>query len=198
MPGGSRTDLADVVRKPMEHVTALLLPVFFISTGLSVNLGGLGIPGISQLAAIITVACGSKPTGAFAAARASGMSTRDSASIGPLMNARGLTELIFLNVGMSMGVLDGQMFTMMAVMALVTTGMAGPLISYGVLARDDGEAVMACTQRLSVTRVTDPTTRLKHPWDTPTRRMSCQYRGNTFCYRRALTGHNFELHITCK
>jgi Kef-type K+ transport system membrane component KefB len=128
MPAGSREALAAAVRLPLEHITTLLLPVFFISTGLSVDLGRLGGSGLAQLAAIIAVACFGKLAGAFGAARLSGMSTRDATSVGLLMNTRGLTELIILNVGVSMGVLDGRMFTMMVVMALVTTGMAGPLL----------------------------------------------------------------------
>ncbi len=143
MPSDSRQDLAGVVRMPLQHITALLLPVFFISTGLQVNLGGLGISGLCQLAAIIAVASLGKVTGAFAAARVSGMSIRDSASIGLLMNTRGLTELIVLNVGASMGVLDGQMFTMMVVMALVTTGMAGPLVPYGPRDGEGDEPITA-------------------------------------------------------
>jgi Kef-type K+ transport system membrane component KefB len=139
MPSGSRTNLAEIVREPMGHISALLLPVFFISTGLSVNIRGLGLPGLGQLAAIVAVACASKLMGGFAAARVSGLPAREAASIGVLMNARGLTELIFLNVGMSIGVLDGQMFTMMVMMALVTTGMAGPLVPYRSHARADAE-----------------------------------------------------------
>jgi Kef-type K+ transport system membrane component KefB len=57
------------------------------------------------------------------------MSWRESGMLGVLMNTRGLTELIILSVGASLGVLDGRMFTMMVLMALITTAMAGPLLS---------------------------------------------------------------------
>jgi Kef-type K+ transport system membrane component KefB len=126
MPRGSAELLARI-REPVEHAALLLLPVFFVTTGLSVDLTHIG-GSYWQLVAIIAVACLGKILGSVGAARLSAMSWRDSAVIGLLMNTRGLTELIILNIGMSMHILDTQVFSMMVVMALVTTGMAGPLI----------------------------------------------------------------------
>ena len=126
MPRGSAELLARI-REPLEHAAALLLPVFFVTTGLSVEAAHIG-SAYWQLAAIIAVACFGKILGPAGAARLSAMSWRDSAVIGLLMNTRGLTELIVLNIGMSMHILDIQVFSMMVIMALVTTGMAGPLI----------------------------------------------------------------------
>jgi Kef-type K+ transport system membrane component KefB len=138
MPRDSRKVLAARVRIPMEHVTELLMPIFFISTGLSVDVTRLGGSGILELLAVIGVACLGKFGGAVTAARATGMSWSDSRTVGLLMNTRGLTELIILNVGVGLGVLDTRMFTMMVVMALVTTAMAGPFIPRRPYARPDG------------------------------------------------------------
>jgi Kef-type K+ transport system membrane component KefB len=75
----------------------------------------------------------------MAPARAFGMPWREAGMLGLLMNTRGLTELILLNVGVSLAVLDGPMFTMMVIMALVTTVMAGPLLRR-LQRRDDRQA----------------------------------------------------------
>lgn len=137
MPRNQGPSLQARVRVPMEHITALLLPVFFVSTGLAVDITKLGSGGIVELLAIIAVGCLGKVVGATGAARISGLSWRDSRTVGFLMNTRGLTELIILNVGLSMGVLDGNMFTIMVIMALVTTAMAGPLVPKLPYARAD-------------------------------------------------------------
>lgn len=132
MPRDSAERLESSVRTPLRHVTALLVPVFFVSVGLTVDVTGLGGSGVVELLVVIAVACVGKIGGATAAAKLSGMSWRDSASIGILMNTRGLTELIILNAGMNLGVLDTRMFTVLVLMALVTTAMAGPLLPRGL------------------------------------------------------------------
>ncbi|MCW7947012.1 hypothetical protein AAW14_34890 [Streptomyces hygroscopicus] len=116
------------IRMPMEHVAALPLPVFFITTGLSVDVTKLGGQGALELAAVCATACAGKVLGAGGAARLGGMSWADARTVGLLMNTRGLTELVVLNTGRSMGVLDDRMYTVLVVMALVTTAMAGPLM----------------------------------------------------------------------
>ncbi|MGW3728461.1 cation:proton antiporter domain-containing protein [Streptomyces sp. NPDC000851] len=140
MPRGSMKLLKSQVSVPFEQVTTLLLPVFFITTGLAVDVTGLGGTGLLELLAIVAVACFGKLAGGTGAARLSGMGWRESWSIGVLMNTRGLTELIILNAGVRMGVLDNQMFTMMVLMALVTTALAGPLVPRKSYARSDGDA----------------------------------------------------------
>src|SRR4029077_5791407 len=77
---------------------------------------------------LIAVAIIGKFLGAMFAARYGRFSWRDSAAIGTLMNTRGLTELIVLNIGLDLGVISHQLFTMLVVMALVTTYMAGPVL----------------------------------------------------------------------
>jgi Kef-type K+ transport system membrane component KefB len=128
MPREPRELLARRVHEPFEQGNRLLLPIFFIVTGLSVDIGQLGRAESLELLLLIVVACLGKLLGAGIPAKLLGMSWRDSYSVGLLMNTRGLTELVILNIGISLGVLDGQMFTMMVIVALVTTAMAAPLL----------------------------------------------------------------------
>ncbi|MBC6456901.1 cation:proton antiporter [Actinomadura sp. HBU206391] len=128
MPREPGDVLESHLRKPLETVSLLLLPVFFIVTGLGVDIGGLSGRNYLELAAIIVVACAGKLIGSAAPARAFGLPWREVGTLGLLMNTRGLTELIILNAGVGLGVLDTPMFTMMVIMALVTTALAGPLL----------------------------------------------------------------------
>lgn len=108
----------------------LLLPVFFLVSGLQVDLSKLDMSGLGALALILLVAVGGKFIGAFAAARLNRMPTRQSAALATLMNTRGLTELIVLNVGLQLGFLDQDLYSLMVVMAVITTGMTGPLLNW--------------------------------------------------------------------
>ncbi|MDH6521878.1 Kef-type K+ transport system membrane component KefB [Streptomyces sp. SAI-135] len=119
---------APEVAERIEQTSLFLLPVFFTVTGLSVNIGGLGGQGVVVVVAVILVACAGKFAGATVSARLSGATWPESATLGVLLNARGLTELVILNVGLELGVLDNKMFTAMVIMALVTTFMTGPLL----------------------------------------------------------------------
>jgi Kef-type K+ transport system membrane component KefB len=117
------------VLERVESLTVvLLLPVFFIATGLNVNLSELGARGLGELVLILLVAIGGKLIGATAAARVQGLSTRRSTALGLLMNTRGLTELVILNIGREKGVLDEELFGLLVVMAIVTTVMTDPLL----------------------------------------------------------------------
>lgn len=122
----------------------LLLPVFFIVSGLEVNLPSVGVSGLWQLAAIIAVAVTGKFAGALIAGRLQGLPNRKAATIGVLMNTRGLTELVILNVGLNAGVLSPELFSLMVVMAIVTTVMTEPLLRVvypdRMLARDIADA----------------------------------------------------------
>lgn len=125
-----------------QMTSTLLLPVFFLVSGLQVDLSKLDTGGLGALALILFVAVGGKFTGAFAAARLNGMPTRPSAALAVLMNTRGLTELIVLNVGLQLGFLDRDLYSLMVVMAVITTAMTGPLLNW-ILGRprhDDAEA----------------------------------------------------------
>ncbi len=129
MPRTGAADLTKEILERLEQVSVLLLlPLFFVVTGLSTNVGGISGSGLWQLALILVVAIGGKFVGAYAAARVMKVPGRQSAALGVLMNTRGLTELVILNVGKQLGVLDDELFTMMVLMALITTAMTGPLL----------------------------------------------------------------------
>jgi Kef-type K+ transport system membrane component KefB len=106
----------------------LLLPVFFMVAGLGVDLSSVDGIALGELALILLVAIGGKFVGAFAGARLSGVRVWHSAVLALLVNTRGLTELIVLTVGRQLGVLDPELYSLMVVMALVTTAMAGVLL----------------------------------------------------------------------
>ncbi|HEX2878236.1 MAG TPA: cation:proton antiporter, partial [Polyangiaceae bacterium] len=106
------------------------LPVFFAFTGMRTEIGLLSSPSHWLMCGlIICVACLGKFGGSAIAARFSGLSWRDSTSLGVLMNTRGLMELIVLNVGLDLRVLSPTLFAMMVIMALVTTFATAPLLS---------------------------------------------------------------------
>lgn len=126
MPEGSRFRTA-FIEKIEDVSTLLLLPLFFVFTGLRTQIGLLNDPQLWMITiGIILVAVIGKFAGSTLAARFVGQSWKDSLSIGALMNTRGLMELIVLNIGYDLGVLSAELFSMMVVMALVTTFMTGP------------------------------------------------------------------------
>ncbi|MEU2062369.1 cation:proton antiporter [Streptomyces sp. NPDC013455] len=120
----------DVHDRLGQMSSTLLLPVFFLVAGLRVDLSGLDASGLGDLGLILLVAVGGKFIGAFAAARLNRMPLRQSAALATLMNTRGLTELIVLNVGLQLGFLQQKLYSLMVVMAVVTTAMAGPLLTW--------------------------------------------------------------------
>ena len=109
-------------------VLVFFLPVFFTYTGLRTNLLGLGLADIGWLAVILAVAILAKLIPVYGAARLSGYTPAESAVLGSLMNTRALMELIVLNIGRDLGVIPPNVFTMLVVMAVVTTIMTGPLL----------------------------------------------------------------------
>jgi Kef-type K+ transport system membrane component KefB len=119
----------DVNRRTEDFVTFVLLPLFFIVTGLKTKVTSLDRPSLWLFAlALFAVAVVGKWIGAMAASRYSGMTWRDSNALGALMNTRGLTELIVLNIGLDLGMISQALFTMLVLMALATTFMAGPAL----------------------------------------------------------------------
>ena len=111
-------------------VSVLLLPLFFAYTGLRTNLGAMPAGyALKWAAAIIAVAMVGKLAGAFVMARLTGVPPRDAAILGLLMNTRGLVELVVLNVGLDLGILPAQLFSIMVLMAFVTTLIASPGIT---------------------------------------------------------------------
>ncbi|HVQ91174.1 MAG TPA: cation:proton antiporter [Mycobacteriales bacterium] len=117
-----------ILERVAEFNSEVLLPVFFVVAGLKVQLSGIGLSGLGELGLILLVAIGGKFGGAYAGARLHHLPVRNSAALAMLMNARGLTELIILSVGLQLGVLDQSLYSIMVAMAVITTAMAGPLL----------------------------------------------------------------------
>jgi Kef-type K+ transport system membrane component KefB len=126
MPRGlvSRTLVARV--RPLS--VGLLLPVFFTYSGLNTRIDMLDAPGLWLLAAgVLAAAVIGKGGACYLAARALGESHADALAVGALMNARGLMELIILNIGLERGLLRPALFAIMVAMAIVTTLAATPV-----------------------------------------------------------------------
>lgn len=118
------------IEKVEDVSVILLLPLFFVFTGLRTQIGLLNDPYIWKVTGlIILVAVVGKFLGSALAAKFVGQSWRDSLTIGALMNTRGLMELIVLNIGLDLEVITTEVFTMMVIMALVTTFMTGPTLN---------------------------------------------------------------------
>jgi K+:H+ antiporter len=110
-------------------VSTLLLPVFFVIVGLSTRIDKLTSPGLWAMALlVIAVATLGKVGGSTLGARLTGDHWPDSLIIGILMNTRGLTEIIILSVGLELGVITPTLFTIMVLMALITTLMAAHVL----------------------------------------------------------------------
>jgi Kef-type K+ transport system membrane component KefB len=119
----------DVTHRIEDFVVTLLLPLFFAATGLRTNLFLLDRPALWLLTlALIAVAMTGKLFGATMLARFSGLPWKESAVIGTLMNTRGLTELIVLNLALEKGVISEALFASLVIMALFTTFLTGPLL----------------------------------------------------------------------
>ena len=117
----------DIAAKIEPLATTLLIPLFFSYTGLRTNVGALGV-NLGLTALVIAVAIAGKVGGAFMGARITGFDARNSLALGVLLNTRGLVELIVLNVGLDLGLLSPALFSMMVIMALVTTGITTPVL----------------------------------------------------------------------
>ncbi len=119
-------------------VTTLLLPIFFAYTGLRTDIGTLASSdAIIQCVLVCLIAFAGKFGGAYIACRLLGESRRESLAVGVCMNTRALMELIVLNIGYDLGVLPKQMFSMLVIMAIVSTFMATPLIRWLMVAKED-------------------------------------------------------------
>jgi Kef-type K+ transport system membrane component KefB len=134
-----------IITDKIEDVSlVLLLPLFFVFTGLRTQIGLLNQPHLWVVCGwIILTAVAGKFGGSAIAARIVGQSWKDSLAIGALMNTRGLMELIVLNIGYDLGILSPEIFAMMVLMALITTFMTGPaldLLNY-FYPDKDGESV---------------------------------------------------------
>lgn len=139
MPENKR--FKSIMTEKIEDVSlVLLLPLFFVFTGLRTEIGLLNEGRLWLYAALVMViAITGKFAGTAIAARFVGLRWKDSLTIGALMNTRGLIELVALNIGYDIGILSPEIFTILVLMALITTFMTGPamsLINYAYRSRE--------------------------------------------------------------
>lgn len=121
--------VASLVGKMEDLTVVLLLPLFFALTGLRTSIGSIaGVEMWAYCIVITLVAILGKLGGAAVAARVTGLSWQEAGAIGVLMNTRGLMELVVLNIGLDIGVISPSLFTMLVLMALITTFMTTPLL----------------------------------------------------------------------
>jgi Kef-type K+ transport system membrane component KefB len=128
----ARGELREFLRLRLEHFSSVfLLPLFFAFTGLRTQFGLLNdTSGWLICAGLVAIATAGKLGGAMFTARLTGVNWIDSFALGALMNTRGLVELIALNIGYDLKILSPRIFAMLIIMALVTTGMTGPLLTF--------------------------------------------------------------------
>ncbi len=119
------------MRGKIEPLTVqLLLPLFFIYSGLNTRFDLVNDPGLWLVAAVVFAAAVLGKAGAcYVAARLCGESHREAIGVGSLMNARGLMELIILNIGLERGLITPALFSIMVIMAVGTTLMATPMFN---------------------------------------------------------------------
>lgn len=109
-------------------VLVFFLPIFFTLTGLRTDIPGLTVADLPLMAAVLAAAILSKILPCYLAGRLCGLSAPESWLLGSLMNTRALMELIVLNIALDLGFLPQKMFTILVLMAIVTTAMTGPLL----------------------------------------------------------------------
>ena len=118
------------IEKIEDVALVLFLPIFFVISGLKTEIGLIDNSNLWELTGIIiAVAIAGKFIGSAAAAKFVGQSWKDSLTLGTLMNTRGLMEIVVLNIGYDLGVLNGEIFVMLILMALTTTFMTGLSLS---------------------------------------------------------------------
>lgn len=121
----------ELLQKFEALIVVLLLPIYFALTGLRSSIFLIsGAQMWLYCAVIIVLAVAGKLGGSMLSARLNGMSWRESAAVGILMNTRGLVELVILNIGLDLGILSPALFSIMVLMALVTTLMTTPLLRW--------------------------------------------------------------------
>jgi len=129
MPRENVLGLREEILTRLEEISVLvLLPLYFVVSGLNINLSTVGTKGLEDLGAILVVAIIGKLVGAYFGAQVTGVHGRNAGVIATLMNTRGLTELVILGVGLQLHILTKPLYALMVVMALVTTAMSGPML----------------------------------------------------------------------
>jgi Kef-type K+ transport system membrane component KefB len=130
MPRDGAEQLRVEILERVEHIAVLvLLPVYFVLAGVSVNLASFDARDGLDLALILVVAIAGKFGGAYLSARYQRIGVRQAGALATLMNTRGLTEIVILTTGLQLGIINVRLYSLMVVMALVTTAMAGPVLN---------------------------------------------------------------------
>ena len=129
MPSGFFAERLTINLEPL--VTTFLLPLFFVYSGLNTQIGLVNTPALWAVTlGILVVAIAGKGVACALAARLNKVPLRESVALGSLMNARGLIELILLNIGLDAGIITPTLFTMLVLVAVVTTLMATPVFEW--------------------------------------------------------------------
>lgn len=139
---GVHAGLRERLGTSVEPLASLLMPIYFVVAGFRVDLSRLDATATGELFLILLVASGGKLLGVYGGARAARLDHRSALTLATLMNVRGLTELVLLTVGLNLGFLDPGLYSLMVVMAVLTTVMSGPLLRsrVGSSARAEGAA----------------------------------------------------------
>jgi Kef-type K+ transport system membrane component KefB len=163
MPRIDAQEMQHEILERLEQLSVIvLLPVYFVLAGLGVNLSSFGLQAAGDLALILVVAIGGKFVGAYVVARLRGVRNRQAGALATLMNTRGLTEIVILTVGKQLGILNEELYSLMVIMALVTTAMTGPIMRLvypsRLIERDIAEATQAELSEAAAYRVMVATT----------------------------------------
>ena len=137
---GEEAGLAAAGAATLSAAGLVLVPLYFIVTGLKLDVTDIGLQGIAEVCALLVVATVAKVVSVVWAARRSGRDRgRHALALGLLLNTRGLTELVVLDIGYSAGVIDGELFTVLVLVALLTTAMTMPLLPLALRGRRRAE-----------------------------------------------------------
>jgi Kef-type K+ transport system membrane component KefB len=128
MPRWRGTEALTHWRQSLTPIIWFFLPVYFVVSGLGVDVRKISLTDAKYLCLILLAAVLGKFGGAFLAARGTGLGARDATTVGVLMNTRGLIEIILLTIGLERGIINTHLFTLLVLMALVTTLFGAPLV----------------------------------------------------------------------
>jgi Kef-type K+ transport system membrane component KefB len=163
MPRAQAQQLRQEVLERLEQLSVLLLlPVYFVMAGLTVDLSTFGSQSAKDLVLILAAAIIGKFAGAYLGGRLQRVSNRQAGALATLMNTRGLTEIVILTVGLQTGILNVPIYSLMVIMALVTTAMTGPAMQLiypkRLIDRDIAEADRAALGQAPAYRLVVTTT----------------------------------------
>ena len=127
-PRSASQEFVAEVHHRLEPATMVLLPVFFVLPGLSIDLSKFDAGDVRTLGVVLLVATAGKFLSTLAAARSQRIDWRPATALATLMNTRGVMELVVLNIGFTAGVIDLRLYSIFVIMAIVTTVATGPLL----------------------------------------------------------------------